>query len=160
MQTSNTVLFDAIALINLEGDLLDQGDFDGWLTLWQPEGLYVIPIDPQETDFKNSLNYAYDDHSMRAKRVQRLYSGESISTTPRARTLRTLSRFRLLEADEHQMVVRCAQSLWEHRKGSSRHYAADITYRLARQGQQWLLQQKVVRLINSDDALHSIGYIL
>ncbi|WP_431222806.1 aromatic-ring-hydroxylating dioxygenase subunit beta [Serratia sp. L9] len=160
MEASNAVLFDAIALINLEGDLLDQGDFNTWLELWQPEGLYVIPIDPQETDFKNSLNYAYDDHHMRAKRVHRLYSGESISTTPRARTLRTLSRFRLLAADHNQAVVRCAQSLWEHRKGSSRHYAADITYQLQRQGSQWMIAQKVIRLINSDDVLHSIGYIL
>ncbi|MFC0225559.1 aromatic-ring-hydroxylating dioxygenase subunit beta [Serratia aquatilis] len=160
METANAVLFDAIALINLEGDLLDQGEFAAWLDLWQPEGLYVIPIDPQETDFKNSLNYAYDDHAMRAKRVHRLNSGESISTTPRARTLRTLSRFRLLEADEQVVVVRCAQSLWEHRKGSSRNYAADITYQLGRQGETWQIRQKVIRLINSDDALHTIGYIL
>ncbi|WP_051791061.1 aromatic-ring-hydroxylating dioxygenase subunit beta [Serratia sp. DD3] len=160
METSNALLFSAIRLINLEGDLLDQGDFNAWLALWQPEGLYVIPIDPQETDFKNSLNYAYDDHQMRMKRIHRLDSGESISTTPRARTLRTLSRFRLLEADEHLVVVRCAQSLWEHRKGNSRHYAANVTYHLLPQGNQWLIQQKTIRLINSDDVLHSIGYIL
>jgi 3-phenylpropionate/cinnamic acid dioxygenase small subunit len=160
METANAVLLDAITLINLEGDLLDQGEFNAWLELWRPEGLYVIPISSQENDFKNNLNYAYDDQQMRAKRVHRLYSGESISTTPRARTLRTLSRFRLLSADEHKVVVRCAQSLWEHRKGNSRHYAADITYQLWRQGSHWLIQQKVIRLINSDDVLHSIGYIL
>ncbi|BBQ83545.1 aromatic-ring-hydroxylating dioxygenase subunit beta [Klebsiella sp. WP7-S18-CRE-02] len=160
MTTEESVLFNAIALINLEGDLLDQGEFDGWLDLWLPEGLYVVPIDPQETDFKNTLNYACDDHDMRARRVKRLYSGESISTTPRARTLRTLSRFRLLEAGEHQVVVRGAQSLWEHRKGHSRHYAADITWHLVPQAQGWRIQQKVIRLVNSDDVLHSIGYIL
>jgi 3-phenylpropionate/cinnamic acid dioxygenase small subunit len=97
---------------------------------------------------------------MRARRVKRLYSGESISTTPRARTLRTLSRFRLLESQDDVIVVRGAQSLWEHRKGHSRHYAADITWQLQRQGDQLLIKQKVIRLINSDDVLHSIGYIL
>ena len=97
---------------------------------------------------------------MRAKRVKRLYSGESISTTPRARTLRTLSRFRLLEASENEVVVRGAQSLWEHRKGHSRHYAADITWRLQPQENGWRITQKVIRLVNSDDVLHSIGYIL
>jgi 3-phenylpropionate/cinnamic acid dioxygenase small subunit len=97
---------------------------------------------------------------MREKRVKRLYSGESISTTPRARTLRTLSRFRVLECAENRIVVRGAQSLWEHRKGHSRHYAADITWHLAQQGDRWLIQQKVIRLVNSDDVLHSIGYIL
>ena len=160
MTTAESVLFNAIAVINLEGDLLDQGEFDAWLELWQHDGLYVVPIDPTETDFKNTLNYACDDHEMRAKRVKRLYSGESISTTPRARTLRTLSRFRLLEVSENEVVVRGAQSLWEHRKGHSRHYAADITWHLRPQESGWRITQKVIRLVNSDDVLHSIGYIL
>lgn len=160
MTTSDPVLFEAITLINLEGDLLDQGEFDSWLNLWQRDGLYIVPIDPQEKDFKNALNYACDNHEMREKRVKRLYSGESISTTPRARTVRTLSRFRLLESSDDQLVVRGAQSLWEHRKGHSRHYAADITWHLQRHDNQWQIKQKVIRLINSDDVLHSIGYIL
>ncbi|UYW74225.1 aromatic-ring-hydroxylating dioxygenase subunit beta [Pseudocitrobacter faecalis] len=97
---------------------------------------------------------------MRERQVKRLYSGESISTTPRARTLRTLSRFRLLESEGDDIVVRGAQSLWEHRKGFSRHYAADITWHLQSHGNRLLIKQKIIRLINSDDVLHSIGYIL
>lgn len=160
MLTPDPVLMSAIALINLEGDLLDQGEFTAWLDLWQRDGLYIVPIDPQERDFKNSLNYACDDHDMRERRVKRLYSGESISTTPRARTLRSLSRFRLLAPEGESIVVRGAQSLWEHRKGYSRHYAADITWHLQPGGDRLLIKQKVIRLINSDDVLHSIGYIL
>lgn len=160
MMTPDSALFTAMSVINLEGDLLDQGEFKTWLELWQHDGLYVVPIDPTETDFKNTLNYACDDHHMREKRVKRLYSGESISTTPRARTLRTLSRFRVLGSAEDSIVVRGAQSLWEHRKGHSRHYAADITWHLQQQDGRWLIQQKVIRLVNSDDVLHSIGYIL
>ena len=56
--------------------------------------------------------------------------------------------------------VRGAQSLWEHRKGHSRHYAADITWHLQPQADGWRISQKVIRLVNSDDVLHSIGYIL
>ncbi|HDS1151162.1 TPA: hypothetical protein QDZ66_001911 [Pluralibacter gergoviae] len=160
MTASETDLLSAVDLINLEGDLLDHGEFNAWLDLWHRDGLYVVPIDPQATDFKNSLNYACDDHHMRARRVHRLYSGESISTTPRARTVRALSRFRLLTADEAHIEVRGAQSLWEHRKGHSRHYAADITWQLRRVDGGLQIQQKVIRLINSDDVLHSIGYIL
>ncbi|MCI2291444.1 hypothetical protein MOQ06_08605 [Enterobacter sp. I4] len=160
MMMPDTALFTAMTVVNLEGDLLDQGEFNAWLDLWLHDGLYVVPIDPAETDFKNTLNYACDDSHMREKRVKRLYSGESISTTPRARTLRTLSRLRVLESDGNTIVVRGAQSLWEHRKGHSRHYAADITWHLRQQGDRWLIQQKVIRLVNSDDVLHSIGYIL
>lgn len=71
--TPDTVLISAMEIINLEGDLLDQGEFNAWLELWQRDGLYIVPIDPQETDFKNTLNYACDDHEMRERRVKRLY---------------------------------------------------------------------------------------
>ncbi|UYW74224.1 hypothetical protein OFY05_01495 [Pseudocitrobacter faecalis] len=52
MVTPDAVLIAAIETINLEGDLLDQGEFNAWLELWQRDGLYIVPIDPQETDFK------------------------------------------------------------------------------------------------------------
>ena len=158
--TNNALFQDAIHFINLEADLLDQGEFNQWLTLWQEEGLYIVPIDQQTTDFANVLNYAYDNHEMRKKRVHRLYSGESISTTPRARTIRLSGRHRLVRADEHSIEVRCAQSLWEYRKGNSQHYIADLTYTLVRSGESWLIAQKVVRTINGEDFLRSIGYII
>ncbi len=106
MMTPDSVLFAAMSVINLEGDLLDQGEFNAWLDLWQHDGLYVVPI------------------------------------------------------REDLIVVRGAQSLWEHRKGHSRHYAADITWHLLPQDGRLLIAQKVIRLVNSDDVLHSIGYIL
>jgi len=158
--TDNELYQDVIHFLNLEADLLDQGEFNQWLTLWQQEGLYIVPIDQQTTDFANVLNYAYDNHEMRQKRVHRLYSGESISTTPRARTIRLAGRHRILRADEQSVDVRCAQSLWEYRKGNSQHYVADLTYTLVRSGDSWLIAQKVVRTINGADFLRSIGYII
>lgn len=150
----------AIHFINLEADLLDQGEFREWLTLWQPQGMYIIPVDQQTTDFANALNYAYDNHAMREKRVHRLYSGESISTTPRARTIRMTGRHRLVAQSSEQVEIRCAQFLYEYRKGNEQHYVADLSYTLVPQGESFLISQKVVRLINGDDYLHSIGYIL
>lgn len=154
------ILNAAVHFINLEADLLDQGEFREWLTLWQPQGMYIIPVDQQATDFANTLNYAYDNQAMREKRVNRLYSGESISTTPRARTIRMTGHHRLLSADEERVEIRCAQFLYEYRKGNEQHYVADLSYVLKPQGETFLIAQKVVRLINGDDFLHSIGYIL
>ncbi|HCT8366108.1 aromatic-ring-hydroxylating dioxygenase subunit beta [Klebsiella aerogenes] len=159
MNTS-PILNAAIQFINLEADLLDQGEFREWLALWRAEGMYIIPIDQKTTDFANVLNYAYDNHEMREKRVQRLYSGESISTTPRARTIRMSGRYRLLSANDEVVEVRCAQLLYEYRKGNEQHYAADVTWTLAPEGDSFRILQKVVHLINGDDYLHSIGYIL
>lgn len=159
MSTQHT-LNAAIHFINQEADLLDQGEFHAWLALWQPDGMYIIPIDQQATDFANTLNYAYDNQAMREKRVHRLYSGESISTTPRARTIRMTGRHRLISASDEQVEIRCAQFLYEYRKGNEKHYVADVSYTLVPQGDTFQIAQKVVRLINGDDFLHSIGYIL
>ncbi len=154
------LLARVVNFINLEADLLDQGEFEAWLALWQEDGLYIVPIDQQTEDFANSLNYACDDAPMRRKRVHRLYSGESISTTPRARTVRMSGRHRLLNACDERVEVRCAQSLWEYRKGNSQHYVADVTYRLAADGDSWRITRKVVRVLGGDVFLRSIGYIL
>ena len=154
------LLNQVTAFIWAEGDMLDHGDFDTWLGLWSEKGNYIIPIDPKEEDFENSLNYAYDDHHMRQLRVKRLTGGESISTSPQPRTVRTLSRFRVLFDSEEHVTVRCAQNLREFRKDSLKHYSADIVYELERAGDSFKIQRKLVRLINSDDALAGIGYIL
>lgn len=157
----NTELItQASAFIWEEADRLDHGEYAQWLDSWTADGIYIVPIDSSETDLANALNYAYDNAAMRAKRVARLGSGESISTSPVPRTVRAVSRFRILSDDGSKVVVRCAQNLREFRKDVLKHYTADVTYELVRHGGSFLIGSKVVRLINSTDTLHGIGYIL
>lgn len=157
----NTELINQVAaFIWQESDMLDHGEYAPWLESWTPDGLYIVPIDPAETDFANTLNYAYDDAAMREKRVARLGSGESISTSPAPRTVRASSSFRILSNDGNIVTVRCAQSLREFRKDVLKHYTADVTFELLRSGTSFLIRRKIVRLINSTDTLQGIGYIL
>lgn len=157
----NLNLFNEVtAFIWQEGDMLDHGEYDTWLKLWTEKGTYIIPIDPKETDFENTLNYAYDDHHMRGLRVQRLIGGESISTSPQPRTVRTISRIRVLADDGVNVTVRAAQNIREFRKESLKHYSADVTYTLVRAEGSFKIHRKVISLINSDDTLAGIGYIL
>jgi len=154
------LLNQVTAFIWQEADMLDHGDFVEWLDLWTEDATYIIPIDPLETDFENTLNYAYDNHHMRQLRVTRLTSGESISTTPRARTVRSQSRFRLLADEGGVVTVRCAQNLREFRKDVLKQYTADVTFQLVRSGDSFKIQRKLIQLINSTDTLAGIGYIL
>ena len=160
MTTKAITLDEAMALTWHEADLLDSAQYDEWLGLWAEDAKYVVPIEPSATDFENALNYAYDDHAMREKRVSRLVSGISISASPVARTIRMHSRFRLLKSDDKACELRCAQLLTEYRRGRERSYTADVEFRLVRDGDKLKIAQKVVRLINSTDALNGIGYIL
>jgi 3-phenylpropionate/cinnamic acid dioxygenase small subunit len=153
-------LQQAIEFIWREADLLDAQDYPSWLALWSVTGHYVIPIDRDGDDHAAHLNVVYDDHAMREARIQRLRSGLSMSASPSARTVRTVSRFRALDDVEGASVIRCAQHLVEYKYDRTRILAADVTYRLVHTDSGLILDQKVVRLINSDDALFGIGYLL
>jgi len=157
---NHALLNRAAAFIWQEADRLDHGDYDDWLASWTEDGLYIVPIDPLEEDFANTLNYAYDDAGMRQKRVRRLLSGESVSTVPSPRTIRLVSRFRLLKTEGDRVVVRCAQELREFRQDILRQYTADLTYELLIDGDDFRIARKIIRLINSTDTLQGIGYIL
>ena len=153
-------LAQATAFVWMEADLLDARDYDTWLSLWTTGGLYVIPIDQDAEDFASVLNYQYDDAAMRLARVMRLRSTTSMSVTAAAHTVRTISRFRILENDSEKLTIRSAQHLVEHKRDAQRLYAANVTYRLIRQDNEIKLDQKVIRLINSTDALGGIAYLM
>ena len=121
------LLLSATAFVWAEADMLDHGEYAAWLDLWTPDGLYIVPIDPQTEDFANTLNYANDDADMRDKRVRRLTSGESMSTQPGARAVRNVSRLRILRQDGDMLTLRGAQDLRDFRKDSYHQHTADVT---------------------------------
>lgn len=160
IDTQHTALFEAMTFIWLEADRLDHAEWDDWLAMWTPEGKYIVPIEPGVTDFDAHLNYAYDNQTMREKRVERMLCGDSVSASPVARTVRSLSRFRLLSNDGTFLELRCMQRLTEFRREREHCYTADLEYCLKRDPSGLSLDRKVVRLINTDSALGGISYIL
>lgn len=150
----------AAEFIALEADLLDHREYKEWLVLWEPEGLYIVPTDPDTEDFAGNVNYAYDDGAMRDMRVRRLSSGQSMSAAHAATTLRSVSRFRLLDrAANGDLKLRCAQNLVEYKFGKHRTYAANVEWTLRPAGASFRIVQKVVRLINAGDALAGMTFL-
>lgn len=158
--TDLNLLNQVTAFINTEADMLDFEEYREWLDLWTENGVYIVPIDPKETDYANTLNYAYDKAEMRELRVARLTSGEAVSTQTTEKTVRQFGRFRILESSDEQVFVRCSMYLSECRHGNLKTYPADVTYKLLRADNDFRIEEKVIRLQNSDAYLSSIGYIL
>jgi 3-phenylpropionate/cinnamic acid dioxygenase small subunit len=150
----------AIEFIWREAELLDRRDYHAWLDLWEPSGFYVVPIDPDTTDFAATLNYAYDDHDMREKRVQRMTSGYSASASDAARTVRTVSRFTLSSDSADLVEVKSSQIIIAYKRGVSTIFAADLTHKISMASGEPRLVEKVVRLIDSTEALSAIGFLL
>jgi 3-phenylpropionate/cinnamic acid dioxygenase small subunit len=157
---SQEIFTRAVQFIWREAEMLDRREYIAWLDLWDPQGHYVVPIDPNATDFAATLNYAYDDQHMREMRVQRMTSGYSASASDAARTVRTVSRFTLSSDAADTVEVKSAQIIVAYKRGASTIFAADITHRISFASGEPKLQQKVIRLIDSTEALSAIGFLL
>jgi len=165
MDDRNALLSDqtfarAIEFIWLEAELLDRRDYHAWLQLWDAEGMYVVPIDPNTTDYAATLNYAFDDQHMRELRVQRMTSGYSASASDAARTVRTVSRFTRSSDSADVVEVKSSQIIIAYKRGVSTVFAADLTHKIGMKNGEPHLLEKVIRLINSTEALNAIGFLL
>ena len=159
-KTDAITLDEAMQFVWHEAELLDRQDYARWLDLWTEDGLYVIPIDRDEEDAADRLNVAYDDAEMRKARTKRLKSGFSMSSAPSARTVRLVSRFVVETGTADTLTLRAAQQVTEYKFERTRILAADMTYRLVREEGGLRLDHKEIRLLNSDDPLWGIGYLL
>ena len=160
VMTTAPTLDEAIAFIWAEADMLDRLDYKAWLSLWTDEGRYIIPTERSVDDYDDRLNVVNDDAEMRAARVKRLLSGFSMSSAPPARTVRTVSRFVPRAGDDGGLTLRAAQILAEYKYERMRILAADIDYRIVRDADGLRIDRKIVTLVNCDDFLHGIGYLL
>ncbi|RDU96231.1 aromatic-ring-hydroxylating dioxygenase subunit beta [Trinickia dinghuensis] len=151
----------AVEFVWREAEMLDRRDYRAWLDLWDPTGVYVVPIDPTATDFSATLNYVYDDRDMREKRVQRMLSGYSASASDAARTVRTMSRFTRESGSTETLELKSAQVVAAYKRGATTLFAADVTHQLRIDTEGDIrIAAKVVRLIDSTEALSAIGFLL
>lgn len=159
MKIDNQLLAEVTGFINQESDMLDHKEYTDWLTLWSATGLYIVPVDHNNTDYKNALNVAYDNAEMRKMRTERLSSGEAVSTQQSSNTVRTVSRVRITDDQEGVLTVRCAYCLYENKKGEIRQFPANLEFKLKRHDGSFLIDQKVVNVMQSNQYLTTVSYL-
>lgn len=150
-----------IRFLMKEAHILDQQDYSAWLSLWRADGIYVVPATRDaEADPINSLNYVYDDQDMRMRRVRRLQSGTALVTTPSTHTIRSLSRYMPLKSNDGLCHLSSSLLLVASRRSVQRLMAADVDHVIDLAGSSPMLVRKTVTLINADEPLTDISFIL
>src|ERR1700748_368663 len=91
-----------------EAQLLDERRYDEWLDLFDPEGIYWIPMQ-DGTNPKLEPSVLFDDTALRAQRVHQLLREPHYAQMPPSRTLRSLTNVRVEASvhDDYDAVVRC-----------------------------------------------------
>ena len=159
MNINNQLFNQVFEFLSTEADMLDHREYQDWLKLWQPDGLYIVPVDVNADDYKNALNVAYDDEHMRQLRVERLEGGEAVSTIVAMPTVRSISAVRIINASDDEVTVRCSYMLYENKGGDLRPYPAKAEFVLVPNGSSFLLKKKLVKLMRASQYLATISYI-
>jgi len=133
-----------------EARLLDTGQFDQWLKLYEPQGIYWMPSQPGQTDPLNVASIVYEDHAILSIRVQRLLEARALVLTPMPRTTHLVGNIEAQATDNGEFTVGAVFVCVEHQADKQRIYSGRHSYQLARRDDSFRIKMKRVSLMNSD----------
>ncbi|WP_241648630.1 benzoate 1,2-dioxygenase small subunit [Rosenbergiella collisarenosi] len=136
-----------------EARLLDDRQWDEWLTCYHPKAVYWMPAwgdddcltsDPQT---EMSLIY-YPSRDGLEDRVYRIKTERSAASTPEPRTTHLLTNIEILEGDSQRCTVRVNWCTHSHRYQQSDCYFGHSHYQLEHHDQGWQIMHKKIQLNN------------
>src|SRR6476659_4974243 len=120
------------AFILREARLLDRGEFEAWLELYAPHGIYWMPSQPGQTDPLNVASIMYEDHAILSIRVQRLLEARALVLTPMPRTTHLVGNIEAQRTGDDEFSAGAAFVCVEHQADKQRVYSGRHAYQLAR----------------------------
>ncbi len=138
------------AFILREARLLDRGEFEVWLELYAPQGIYWMPSQPHQSDPVGVPSIMYEDHAILSMRVQRLLEARALVLTPMPRTTHLVSNIEVGDAEGDDISAQAAFICVEHQGERQRMCSGRHAYQLARANGSFRIRMKRVDLLNCD----------
>jgi len=161
---------EAEELLYRECRLLDTLQLEQWLELFTEDGIYWLPIvegEPEEA--AAGISIVYDDAERRSERVYRTLHTPVLDQNPRSRTMHLVGNVEVAGVDGRgDARVLCNQVIAELRPGGPRQvglnetrlFAARCEYRLRHTADGWKISLKKLLLLNSDQPLYNLTFVL
>ncbi|MEA2324048.1 MAG: hypothetical protein QOD81_3898 [Solirubrobacteraceae bacterium] len=164
---------EAAALLYREARLLDERRYDEWLDLFTEDGIYWLPIHTEggDADPRSAISIIYDDAARRGERVFRALETPVLDQSPPSRTVHLVANVEIDrdgDAAPGDTRVHCVQSISEMRAGGPgqaglnepRTFAARCEYRLRREAGGLRIALKKVALLESDQPIYNLTFIV
>lgn len=153
-------LEDVTRFIYREARLQDEHRYDDWEALWTDDGVYWVPANGDGGDPEQVMSIIYDNRSRIALRIRQYHTGKRFSQTPQSRLRRLVSNIEIDEDDGHELAVGCNMLIFENQTRGDVLWAARTEYRLRRVDGALRMVRKKVSLVNNQDALYSMAFLV
>lgn len=152
-------LRDIEQFVYREARLADAADYDAWEALWTDDAIYWVPADG-EPDPSTHVSVIYDNRSRIATRLAQLRTGKRYAQVPQSRVARVISNIEIIGMNGPNTVVGATFVLAEARNGTQEWWAGRIEYQVRAEAGQLRLAAKKVVVVNNDDALPTLTFLI
>jgi benzoate/toluate 1,2-dioxygenase subunit beta len=143
----------------LEARLQDEHRYSDWEALWADEDtLYWVPA-REGADPARDISYIYDNRSRLASRIRQLNTGVRHAQAPQSRLRRLISNIEI-DQDNGGLTVQSNFILIESRRSNLTTWAGRTTHLLVPTGASFRIRRKTVLLVNCDDAIDNIAFLV
>jgi 3-phenylpropionate/cinnamic acid dioxygenase small subunit len=139
---------------------MDENRYDDWLSLWADECEYYIPANDD-----NAVPYLHaaivrENRTGISDRIEQLKSGLRWAQEPRSRLRHIISNIEIENGQGDEIVVYSNFNVVELRKGMQTTYAGRTLHKLKPEGDNFKIVYKKVMLLNNDDAMGNLTFLI
>ncbi len=148
--------------LTYEAALMDEHEYDAWMSLWVDgdEILYWVPCNDDEQDPNTGIAIIYDNRRNLTERMMRLKDKTAHAYRPSAKLVRTVSGIVPLTVEGDELEVCSSFVLGEMRVGIQNVWFGKSVYRLKNEPNGFRIISKKVMLLNNDEAMPNLTFLV
>ena len=131
-----------------QSELLDQKQWAAYIDLFAPEGVYWMPVTPDQAEWLDSPSIFAEDRHLMEIRMGRVQHPNAWSQAPQWGTSHVIGNVVIESATDSEVVVRSRFQMMELRRDQLRHFAGTYRHTLARNGDDFKIVLQWVDLLN------------
>jgi 3-phenylpropionate/cinnamic acid dioxygenase small subunit len=131
-----------------QSELLDQKQWAAYIDLFATEGVYWMPVTPEQTEWLDSPSIFAEDRHMMEIRMGRVQHPNAWSQAPQWGTSHVIGNVVIESSGGSEIVVRSRFQMVELRRDQLRHFAGTYRHTLARKGDDFKIVLQRVDLLN------------
>ena len=142
-----------------EARLMDEHRYDEWLALWDPDATYWIPCNADDIDPSRNVSIIYDRRGQLRSRIQRLKETSWLrEQAPRLKRL--VSNIEIESESDSEIVVNSAFIIAELHHHSQYLWPGSTTHKLVPNGDDFKIKYKKVVLLNNNEPLPNMLFLI
>ena len=131
-----------------QSELLDEKQWSAYIELFAQDGVYWMPVMPEQTEWLDSPSIFAEDRRMMEIRMGRVTHPNAWSQAPQWGTSHLVGNVVIESVSDTEISVRSRFQMMELRRDATRHFAGTYRHTLQRSGDDFKIGLQRVDLLN------------